>query len=379
MYCPTCGAANADANKFCSGCGTALDAPVVDSAAPAGTAPPPAASGNICPACGKAHAATMRFCEDDGTLLVDAGTEPAPRPSPPPPSLASSLASSLLATDLPAVPPASAPAPEPASPPPAVSSAPVAQLSLTCPTCGLGYPAGTRFCDQDGSSLTGGPPAFLPDEAADDYQDDIPPSGRRGLLIALIGAIVVVALGAAAVIGYRTGWLGAPAGDGADADLASMAATDEATATAEAATEAAVETEAALAESPGSHLQDSYVGILADQRITLKVTSPQGTPAAQTTAEISYENTVKGAACYSAMIPDPGGRGTVAGTLTVGFRQEAIPGKQACDGAIPLSIEPSITNSDEQGVPGAIGVKWFAPDTGRILMSGTLVRLMPTQ
>ena len=65
MHCPTCNAANPDANRFCESCGAAFTQP--------------------CPACGYACSASAKYCGGcgvplawrDGTLVAKAQTVPA--------------------------------------------------------------------------------------------------------------------------------------------------------------------------------------------------------------------------------------------------------------------------------------------------------------
>ena len=120
--CPSCGAPNDPANRFCEQCGARL----VEAAAPAPAEVPAATapSAIACPTCGAPVLPGEAFCDDCGADLTALAPAVAP------------------------VSAAAAPAAAPASAPPAV-----AEGQLICAICGATALPGERFCDNCGADL----------------------------------------------------------------------------------------------------------------------------------------------------------------------------------------------------------------------------------
>jgi uncharacterized OB-fold protein len=126
MKCPTCGAENDPANRFCDQCGTRLDQGGGQSQEQTMVAQPVAAS--VCPTCGAPVLPGEAFCDNCGSAL----TGPAPD--------ASATIDATTATS------------------PAAASGPA--TGRTCPACGAPVEAGDAFCDNCGASLALAPTAF---------------------------------------------------------------------------------------------------------------------------------------------------------------------------------------------------------------------------
>lgn len=116
--CPSCGAPNDPANRFCDQCGARLEevAPPVPVGTPAATAPVAA----VCPACGAPVLPGEAFCDNCGADLT-------------------ALAVAPVAPALTAV-PAAAPAAAPAG-------------QVICAVCGATALPGERYCDNCGADL----------------------------------------------------------------------------------------------------------------------------------------------------------------------------------------------------------------------------------
>lgn len=127
IICPTCGKVEADGMKFCSECGTKLEAPahVVEEVSAVEEAPAvEEVSGLVCPSCGNKEADGVRFCSECGTKL-----------------------------EVPAPVVAQAPAPVvPAEEAPTVDDVSAAD-KIVCSKCGNIEISGTRFCSECGSKL----------------------------------------------------------------------------------------------------------------------------------------------------------------------------------------------------------------------------------
>ncbi len=124
MKCPTCGAENDPANRFCDQCGTRLDQPAAQSQEQAEQTmvAQPASVATVCPNCGAPVLPGEAFCDNCGSAL----TGPAPDTS------------------------SVAPAP----------AATTAASGLTCPACGSPVAPGDAFCDNCGASLASAPTAM---------------------------------------------------------------------------------------------------------------------------------------------------------------------------------------------------------------------------
>jgi ribosomal protein L32 len=134
ITCPTCGAQNDPANRFCDQCGTRLEA-----AAPAAAVAPAAATAN-CPSCGATILPGEAFCDNCGADLTALAVAPAP----------------VFSSDAPTALAESAPAPADAG-----------ALPTTCPVCGAQTIPGERFCDNCGADLLTphGQPVLTPNDA----------------------------------------------------------------------------------------------------------------------------------------------------------------------------------------------------------------------
>ncbi|HJZ47633.1 MAG TPA: zinc ribbon domain-containing protein, partial [Roseiflexaceae bacterium] len=129
MKCPTCGAENEAANRFCEQCGSRME--------PSGGYPPaqvalasqPTAAGPTCPSCGAAVLPGEAFCDECGASLSAAAPTVIPG--------ASNDAPTMLAS-----PPATG-----------AASAPGADQTVICAACGQPNLATDRFCDHCGAAL----------------------------------------------------------------------------------------------------------------------------------------------------------------------------------------------------------------------------------
>ncbi len=436
MFCAACGTQNDDGNKFCRSCGTGLPptasraAATPSVAAPAPSreaAPAQAATGNACPACGRKFPATQRFCNTDGTALVagppGAGssatpvTPPTP-PAPPPtaparPATTESLekieTGSTVEDPIPHPPPvAAAPSPsvplQPPTPPAAVvlpplgaakpvpipatlaqstAAVPAADATLQhCATCGLTYPAGVRFCDQDGSPLVAGgiamteaatsadempwllphPPFPLETPVDDSFDDDRAPNRFRFVPVITAAALLLLFVGGGYVF-----WSGAfDRSLGPDASSKSRVPT---------VAEAIDDPEAirdSLKKTPS--LLGRYTAHLADQDIVLAI--EQGTPTSgllSLSATLTYSNAVNGGTCTASLTATGDREGSTPG-FAVSFRQGPVPGQPSCPAELPVTLDITGQPTDANGVVASISAEWRKPDSDDVLMKGILLR-----
>src|SRR5262245_6143425 len=125
MKCPTCGAENDAANRFCDQCGSRIE--------PSGGFPQaaiaaqPTAAGPTCPSCGATVLPGEAFCDECGAALSG---------SPPAAAGASYDAPTMFAPPMPA------------------SDGANSGQGVICPACGHQNLAGDRFCDNCGAALT---------------------------------------------------------------------------------------------------------------------------------------------------------------------------------------------------------------------------------
>lgn len=407
MFCPKCGTENGGTNRFCLACGgplvtgPAAARPAADRVveAPQSRATPPplpadqSEAAKQCPVCAKAYPAAQRFCNADGATLVAAiaekpGLARNNQPSPPPDQEAAEQIASKSGVPPPEV--ASAPTPpEPAlaaEPEPELSAAPAMQPAsskgLICPSCGLAFPVGVRFCDQDGSTLVERGMAtnarVLPPVVADliyrneepgavgfgvDGNEDSEEYGggygerRSSLTPALIVGILLI-LTAGGGYAYWSGMFDKWLGKGTDRELARQdKARPEAT---------------SAPKVPG--LLGSYKAHIADQDIVLTIASGESRPLVTSAGTVTYLNAVNGGTCTALLVPiSGGGIGGDTGNA-VSFRQSAVPGKPACPKDIPIKMDISSQPSDDSGVVRSIAAEWRAPNSEKILMAGTLER-----
>ena len=144
ITCPSCGAQNDDANRFCDQCGTRLEVPA-NAATATDFASQPTAAAATCPSCGAVVLPGEAFCDSCGASLQNvAAAAPAPADAP-----------TVFAPAEPA-----APAAKDAS----------GAATVTCPMCGHQNLPGDRFCDNCGAALpgdaSGAAPAPQPDASA---------------------------------------------------------------------------------------------------------------------------------------------------------------------------------------------------------------------
>lgn len=153
--CPTCGAKNDPANRFCDQCGTRLASEAAPAPIAGGVAPDqPTVAAPVCPTCGSTVLPGEAFCDNCGADLT--ALTAAPAVAAPAPTLPAADAPTMMATP---------PAPSPEAPTPAAGS------EVTCPICGSPAMPGERFCDNCGADLTVPAPKFdetpaAPTEAA---------------------------------------------------------------------------------------------------------------------------------------------------------------------------------------------------------------------
>ncbi len=149
MKCPTCGADNDPANRFCDQCGSRLDAASAPAATPIAEQPTVAAA--TCPNCGSAILPGEAFCDECGTPL---NATPVPVntvvPSADAPTMighpAPTSADVPTSADAPTM--IGMPAPTPSQ------DASSAQAGSICPACGHQNLPGDQFCDNCGAALT---------------------------------------------------------------------------------------------------------------------------------------------------------------------------------------------------------------------------------
>lgn len=427
VFCAACGTQNDGSSKFCSGCGGALTAR--PSAPPMATPPPPAPTAdasespreapvvigpavNRCPACGQTAPATQRFCHFDGAPLAAAPPEPVgaaavalsittPPPLPPaqalptPPDLAASFETQQPPeAPIPVAQVAASPAPmespsviDPAIPAPAIS-APSTVADRTsdpmqhCPACGIVFPAGVRFCDQDGTLLISGgadaveaaaergdAPWLLPyparsseGETDDDYPDDDRSSNRRGFVPAVVAAVLLVLFaggGYAFWSGAFDRWLGRNETSTKLGDTSDLIAENQRVA-------------ASLPKTPG--LLGRYSAHLADQDIVLAIEQNTPTSALRSfTATLTYSNAVNGGTCTASLTATGDREGSTPG-FAVSFRQGPVPGQPSCPAELPVTLDITGQPTDANGVVASISAEWRKPDSDDVLMKGILLR-----
>ena len=357
MHCASCGAANANANRFCANCGAQIASRPASSISPAEVNQAALNTDGVgCPVCGRHYDAGVRFCEDDGNALIAGHIN-----VPPPPAVLPEVV----------LPPSSFAA-EPSGSESPQSQMVVEPVELICPTCGLRFPVGTRFCDQDGSAL-GGVAAGMEAhgfagsaeyatavQATDEAEFDTAEPRRRWFVVGI--TLVLIAIVSGVGYAYWSGQLNYWLGRQSNPDSARKA-------------------DKPVAKSPSNAivagLSGSYFAHLSDQDVTLSVLGDLPRPLVSAASEISYHNTVNGAACVASLVPVKGGG--VGGDTgnAVSFRQAAVTGKDACPADIPVKIDISGHPADPGGVVRSVSVEWLSPDRGRILMSGTLNRVAP--
>ena len=74
MKCPTCGAENEAANRFCEQCGSRIEPSGEYPQAQVALAAQPTAAGPTCPSCGAAVLPGEAFCDECGASLSAAAT-----------------------------------------------------------------------------------------------------------------------------------------------------------------------------------------------------------------------------------------------------------------------------------------------------------------
>ncbi|MBC8075287.1 MAG: zinc ribbon domain-containing protein, partial [Chloroflexales bacterium] len=124
IACPSCGAQNDDANRFCDQCGTRLESPVTTTAADFSSQPTAAAA--TCPSCGAVVLPGEAFCDSCGASLqnVVASVAPADAPTVFAPAQSAAATNGSASTG-----------------------------TVTCPMCGHQNTSGDRFCDNCGAAL----------------------------------------------------------------------------------------------------------------------------------------------------------------------------------------------------------------------------------
>lgn len=394
MFCAKCGAANTDANKFCMGCGVLLlagppIAPVSEHkapAAPVSKAPAAGVAGTVgkaCPLCAQTYPASQKFCNFDGAALVANATALA-TPSDPQPELRNE-ASAPVAAPLPLPAPATLPVepqaaatPEPpvGPPPPAPPTIKASAEGLACPSCGLAFPPGVRFCDQDGTTLVGmsaaqavlaatRPPVLQSHEEPswDSEWDDLQDARKKRthLVAGLLFVAVLIASGGGYAYwnGYWDTWIGG----NADPELASVAGKDSPKSVGNAETKPA---------TPG--LLGKYKAHLSDQDIVLVIEGEAPKPLVASAGTVTYLNIVNGGTCTAALVPTSGdGVGGDTGNA-VSFQQTPVPGKPNCPKDIPVKMDITGQPAGEDGVVSSIAVEWHKPNSENVLMAGKLQR-----
>ena len=394
MFCAKCGAANTDANKFCMGCGVPLLAgppvsPVPEHkvpAAPVSQAPAAGVAGfggKACPLCARTYPASQKFCNFDGAALV-AHAPALATPSDPQPELRKE-ASATVAAPLPLTAPATLPVepqaaatPEPpvAPPPPTLPAIEASAEGLACPSCGLAFPPGVRFCDQDGTTLVSkssaqtaraaAPPPVLQhteepswDSEWDNLQDV---RRKRSYLVAgLLSLAVLITAGGG--YAYWNGYLDKWIGGKPDPEIAGAVGKDSPKSVGSAETKLA---------TPG--LLGSYKAHLSDQDISLVIEGESPKPLVASAGMVTYLNVVNGGTCTAALVPTSGGG--VGGDTgnAVSFQQTPVPGKPNCPQDIPVKMDITGQPADEDGVVGSIAVEWHKPNSENVLMAGKLQR-----
>ncbi len=140
MKCPTCGAENEAANRFCEQCGSRIEPSGEYPQAQVALAAQPTAAGPTCPSCGAAVLPGEAFCDECGASLSAAAPTVIPG----------------VSNDAPTM---FAPAPT------ATAAAPAAgEQTVICAACGQPNLATDRFCDHCGAALAT-PAAGAPTDA----------------------------------------------------------------------------------------------------------------------------------------------------------------------------------------------------------------------
>ena len=413
MFCAKCGTQNSDENRFCKGCGV----PLAENGAPAPAAPMPIgtvearaaqepqlqqkqASFRKCPKCSREFSLALRFCETDGTPLQNIA---------PFANEEQNLASEIDISEAPAE-----ISKEKTNKHRIVNSPPQAELanevveersaslsseapaSVFCSACGRVFPAGVRFCDQDGTLLVDQeattivrdlPPVVadliyrgeVPDAAGFANDDDESDGGygrdRNRLVPSLIASALVIAVvggGYAYWSGQGDRWPDKKPNPPLTGAAADAAAADAAAAAARAAVTLASANGAGQVQPP--KLLGQYIAHLADQDIVLTIEGASPKSLASSAGTISYLNVVNGGTCTASLVPaNGGGIGGGAGNV-VSFRQMAVPGKPACSADIPVKMDVSGQTLDEIGVVHSIAVEWRSPNSNTVLMAGKLER-----
>ncbi|HEU5103867.1 MAG TPA: zinc ribbon domain-containing protein, partial [Roseiflexaceae bacterium] len=148
MKCPTCGAENEAANRFCEQCGSRIEPSGGYPQAQVALASQPTAAGPTCPSCGAAVLPGEAFCDECGASLSAAAPT--------------------------VIPGASNDAPTMLAPPPGAAAAPASgEQTVICAACGQPNLATDRFCDHCGAALNAAvaltsadAPTVLPDASA---------------------------------------------------------------------------------------------------------------------------------------------------------------------------------------------------------------------
>ena len=129
MKCPTCGAENEAANRFCEQCGSRIAPSGEYPQAQVALAAQPTAAGPTCPSCGAAVLPGEAFCDECGASLSAAAPTVIPGVSNDAPTMI-------------------------APPPSATAASPAAgEATVTCAACGQPNLATDRFCDHCGAAL----------------------------------------------------------------------------------------------------------------------------------------------------------------------------------------------------------------------------------
>src|SRR5215212_4637890 len=121
MKCPTCGAENDPANRFCEQCGSRIEPSGAVQQVQVDLASAPTAAGPTCPNCGAAVLPGEAFCDECGTALTTAAPVASDAPT-------------MLA-------------------PPSGQAATSDGQGVSCPACGHQNLPGDRFCDNCGAAL----------------------------------------------------------------------------------------------------------------------------------------------------------------------------------------------------------------------------------
>jgi Double zinc ribbon len=389
MFCPKCGAGNSESNRFCLGCGTPLSAPSSPTPAAIETSLAPEVEkqlvsepeGKICPACGRNYSANLRFCEEDGTILVTA-------------SQAAASQSVELVEDEDAADETEAEVPVevissdvdmdnnssvPETPPPDEeldiydAGSGIAE-GLACPTCGNTFVSGVRFCERDGTPLTAAGPLLAlapePGQALQNVQPLVAEtnnsyepsegygSGRRITLPGVLGILLPILLlggGYAYMSGRLDNWIGHKT-ERQSVGQSGKEAQDA----------------AAKAQQPPG-LLGGYKAHLADQDIVLSITGDKPKPLHTMAGVINYANVLNGGTCTAALVANTvSGVGGDSGNV-VTFMQMPVVGRPTCPQDIPVKIDITNQPVSADGAVTAIRVEWSAADSGKVLMSGTLV------